>query len=268
MDLASVNDLVAGLAGPQQLQLFSKSTFSATSNSYVDYWGVAGTPAAGATPTTAVACTNATTGALPFVNAASGNNNYLCSGAVNVSSTPHTVFLYDRLAHMAGLNGTISATPQTVGIDLSSGFTGRVSADYSDAEWFVEIYSALGITGRILTITYTDAGGTGSLTTTVTLPSSAIARRIFPVTPSSPMRSVESCQLSGTTGSAGNFGITAMRRIAAVSPQTAYVDFPSTPDPLQFCLKKIPQDACLTLTALTTSSTAPAIAGQFTCFER
>jgi hypothetical protein len=102
------------------------------------HWQVAGLPAEGTTPTAATICTKATPGALlDFTNATGEKSLYMARLFLISSITSTDVQIYDRLAAMGGLSGSLT-TSQTV--DLSAvGMTGRIGkADYSELAWWAE----------------------------------------------------------------------------------------------------------------------------------
>jgi hypothetical protein len=164
-----------------------------------------------------------------FAQQSGGVKSYIGYFSVAVSNATTTVEIHDRLMHMGGLNGT-STTAQTVGIDLStnldnSNLAERIGdTDYSDVNWWLEWYTATGATASTATInvTYND-GTTGSLTAVVlaaTRPASHMIslNTLVPSAASGKfIRAVNSVTLSASTGTAGNFGVTATRIRADLS---------------------------------------------------
>lgn len=75
------------------------------------------------------------------------------------------------------------------------------------------------------------------------------------------IRSVNYVTLSASTGAAGNFGVTAVKRLATVVTQVAnkmeVVRFARESAPL------VPDSACLTLSFLTTATSSGVFVGQF-----
>jgi hypothetical protein len=137
----------------------------------ISYWyQTAGFPSAGLAPTgTATALSNASTGAIPFMQQTSPRTSYL--GDLNASCplAGHTVEIHDRLIQ---ITSTAQTTTQTVtGFALNSFLsTNNIGtrigdANYSDVQWWVENPLAGVNTTITLTInvTYND-GTTGNLT--------------------------------------------------------------------------------------------------------
>jgi len=188
-------------------------------------WTQQGNPVAGAIPTTAAFCTSATVGAVPFTNPTPPQLTYLGHFTFENyynSVNQLAVLMKDRLSHMGGLSGTNTGV-QSVNLTVPSGRL--ISTDLTNAEWFLECYSTLGATPQTLTVTYVN---TSSVTNTVvmSIPASMAAgrvTRIIPTVPSDVIQSITSCQLSGSTGTAGNFGFTCARSILQASTVNASI---------------------------------------------
>lgn len=211
MAIASMDQLVAGLAGGQLLDTY-EATMTCVAGRYQSLWTAGGHPAAGAAPgsTSGLVPTNATAGAIPFSNPGGSLVAYLASFSIS-SSSPETVMLYDRLVHSSGLSGTV-ATAQTVGTPSLTRYTSGVGVGC-----WIEIYTATGATAVTATVSYTNQAGTSGKSGTAAIPASAAAGNMFPVSLASGDTGVESVQsvtLSATTGTAGNFGVTLTYRLA------------------------------------------------------
>lgn len=134
-----------------------------------------------------------------------------------------------------GLSGTLT-TAQTVNLDINTlGATDNISirkgdSNFSDVQWWLEWYTATGATVVTATINVTyDDGSTGNLTgqsLAATRPASHMIplNGLIPSTSSGKyIRGVNNVTLSATTGTAGNFGITATRpRMVLSSPIANY----------------------------------------------
>lgn len=255
--------------GTKQRFTFTKTGVSTNTGSSSSCWrGTGINPAQGAIPTTAAACSNATVGAIPFINPVSGQSTYMAKWSV-LSSVVGSIELHDRLCHMGGLDSTLTTT-QTVNLSLFSmlgtnNLTTRMGkADYSEVQWWIEIYSALGTTtAPTLTIAFTDQNGAAQ-TTTYTLTSSTVsATRALPIIPPAGLfiRSIESVTLSSSTGTAGNFGFTAtIERAGMALPLINHVhDFAVGP-----IFGIVPDSACLNYVFNATGTTGPTLAGSIT----
>lgn len=233
------------------------------------FWKVAGSPGIAATPTSAAACTNTTPGALAFTNPTGGDNSHILHLALAASAI-QSYELHDRLAHMGGLSGT-STGSQTVGIDLhTSGLGGsnnitqrKGRSDFSAVQWFFEWYMATGSTASTATVTYTNQNGTTGRTCTVAFPASIVAGRMIPIIPSSAgdfIRSIQSIQLNGSTGTLGNFGVTATLQRTEASVGVAYTH--SVLDWGGLCCPIIYDSSCLFWIGLAVGTTVTAPVGR------
>ena len=199
------------------LSYIAKSAFENTiaNGTYMSLWTSTGYPTQGAIPTVAATCTSATTGALVFTNPPGGITTYITSLILNGCglNTPGSLMAYDRLQHMGGLSGTV-LTAQTVGLAVPGGR--EALADLSNVEWYVECYTDLGTTSRTLTVAYTNTASVGG-SVNVTIPASYRAGnmlRVVPTTAGDIIQTINTCTLSATTGTAGNFGFTCLVRLA------------------------------------------------------
>lgn len=168
--------------------------------------------ATGATPSTAAALDRDTTGALQGLATQTGNLypvESVCNGGL-ATATTGWVMVADRLSHQGGLSGTV-ITSQTTNLP-----TAALTRDTSGLGVMagLEIYTAIGTTAQTATVSYTNhagisgrtsqavvIGGTNDLGASVFLPISLQDGDLG-------VRSVASVLLSGSTGTAGNFGVT------------------------------------------------------------
>jgi hypothetical protein len=162
-----------------------------------------------------------------------------------MSLVPVGMILYDRLSHMGGLSGT-SVASQTVNLTIPA--SRGIFADDTNAEWYVECYADLGVTSRNLTITYVNTAS-GTNTVVVVIPATMRSGNLIRVSPTvsgDVIQSITSCTLSGTTGTAGNFGFTCSRRLTHSSVTAiSLVDFQ---DAISSGMAQVPNSACLWLT--------------------
>ena len=139
----------------------------------ISYWyQTAGFPAAGLAPSgTATALSNASTGAIPFMQQTSPRRSYLANLKATCPVAGHTVEIHDRLIQ---ITSTSSTTLQNItGFDLNSflatsNIGNRIGdANYSDVQWWLENPAAgTNTTVQInLGVTYND-GTTGTLAVT------------------------------------------------------------------------------------------------------
>jgi hypothetical protein len=240
------SDLINGRANAWYTTAFDKSagTTLGTNNIYSTYKHT-GYPAIGTNPTTTFAtCTSSTTGALRLPSLGSGAYYVDRLSLVLKDTYAQRYAVVDRLAHVGGYVGN-STSLQSFAINVSGVSADRLGAsDYTDLQWFLEGYTAIGATPTTITVTYTNGAGTGSRTTTVTTTDALAAGELLRIVGSGgeSIQSVQSLQLSPSSGTAGNFGITAYREIFA----TTGVPLNSTAQPknwAQTSLAKIQSDA-------------------------
>ncbi len=236
MAFADLGSLLAGMAsGAYRLPFNRNSTSSMIIGSEASLWRGTGFPAQGAVPGAAAICNASTTGALPLAPRTGAQERIISSVAFMGGAVGHTFLIEDRLGHMGGLSGTVT-TAQTVALDIhaniaTNNLAERVGAsDYSEIEWYLEWYTATGSTAATPTasVTFND-GTTGTVNAWVlgatALPASVAASRRYKLatTNGKYIRSVESVTLSATTGTAGSFGVTAVRRLTQLETVVANV---------------------------------------------
>lgn len=161
--------------------------------------------------------------------------------------------LVDRLVHTSGLSGT-SVAAQAVN---STALTRRT--DGVGVMVAIEVYTQIGATPQTATISYTNQDGTAGRSGTISIPANALANEfIGPMTlqaGDTGVLSVQTVTLGGSTGTAGNFGVT-LYYILATIPYSANT-FEERDQVLQ--LQNLPElktDSCLSLlTYATTTAT-------------
>jgi len=242
-----LDSLLAALPSAEH-DVYKASASAEGAGTWRSLWKVAGIPAAGPTPPafgfgSGYVPTRATTGALGQTNPA--GNRYLAN--VNLSaSVVGSLIIYDRLWTCSGF-GTVVTTAQNV-VSGGSLPTGRTPVGASDVELWLEVYTAPGATGATWTITAPDGGGT-SRAYTYTHPSNAESvGQMMPVVPPAAAAAgvgiPTSFQASVSSGTAGDIGITLMRRLAII-PATANVA--QALDAFALGLPEVYDDACLAL---------------------
>ena len=250
-----------------RLVIDKASISSQTTGSYVSLWRATGQPAQGAIPTSAAVCNESTTGGFVIPQQTAPVKSYLGYLEAAMSNVSQTLELHDRLMHMGGLSGTVT-TAQTVNLDLDAnlatyGLADRIGdSDYSDVQWWLEWYAATGSTAVTATVnvTYSD-GSTGNLSA-ISLVANRPASHMInlnvyrPAAVAAYIRDVNSVTLSVTTGSAGNFGVTATRLRGSLFCPIANAKFGANWADIP--ISEVPQSACLfpmLLTSMTTSGT-------------
>lgn len=274
MAIESIDDLVNAMANNRQKLPIGEvaGLTSMIAGQRGSYWHIAGEPRAGVfAPSTGAICDNTTRGAIRFENPTSGMKTYLAKVAL-MSSAVQSFEVHDRLAHAGTLSGTVT-TAQTISIDLhaslaTSNLANRIGAvDYSDVKWWIEHKTATGSTSRTLSVSYTDHEGNSGQTTAVVFPATQAANRMLPIIPlpGDNIRSIQSVQLNGSTGTAGEFAVVATVPLlflqSPVANQYAIYDWTDNK------LLEIPDSSCLFLVAVCTTTTAGIPSGAMTFIQ-
>ena len=255
MAIVSLDQL---LAASNQLKSFGKVSMTAkAAGTFQSLWTAAGLPAAGANPASLamVIPTSATAGALPFVNPAIGLSYISKIGSSQ--QTIGTLILYDRIAHSSGLNGTLTTAQAVNGAALTRHTTGE------DVELFLEVYAPTGATASNVTISYTNSAGVaGRKTPAVAMQVTPVVGQMLPIPlqeGDTGIKSVQSVTLSASTATAGNFGITLVKRIAEIPITVAGAGV--VLDPFALGFPQIENDACLSFMVVTSTTSTGFITG-------
>lgn len=215
MALADLDEYVALEEDPPWRVPFFKVALATTAGRLADSWTTAGP--AGTAPTTAAAPTDATAGALGADMLANLSMTKRILGANISSNRAGTFFLCDRLSHQGGLSGIVTGTVTT---NLPTAALTRYTSG-EGVRIALSIYTPIGSTATTVTVTYTNQAGTGSRVTPATVLGGTGFREAarFLVLPlqagDTGVRSVESINVVATTGTAGAFGVTLFKPIAA-----------------------------------------------------
>jgi len=273
MAITTLEELSTALKTKSQRFIFDKGFGgSASANRFTAQWTIGNLPEAGTAPTTQAVCTNATTGAIPFVNPTGTDKTYIVSVVWPLGNSSATnndsghAHIADRLAHMGGLSGT-STSSQTATLDVSGVSAARKGlANLSEIEWFLEIYSQLGATAATATVnvTYTDAS---SENLSVSVPATPQAGHRMPVVPAAGkwISQINTVTLSVSTGAAGDFGFSAARRLCSVVNDWGQ---PNTQNSaLMMGLPQVPNDACLQVVGMTTGTSLQNFRGMLTLVQ-
>ena len=222
--IENIDNLVKALGNNSSRIVLDKASIaSQTANSFCSLWRATGQPGPGAIPTVVATCNNTTVGTIGFNQQMSPSTSYGAYLEIATGNAAMTMELHDRLASMGGLNGTLT-TAQSVNLDLNTLLaTDNINvrkgdANYSDVQWWLEWYTATGgtIVAATIAVTYND-GTTGNLNA-LSLAATRPASHMIPLNSLIPsaqsgkfIRGIVSVTLSATSGTAGNFGVTATR---------------------------------------------------------
>lgn len=272
MAIESIDALVQALGNNSSRIILDKASIaSQTAGSFCSLWRATGQPGQGAIPTTTATCNNTTIGAINFTQQTAPATSYGAYLDLATGNVAMTLEIHDRLAHMGGLNGTLT-TAQTVNLDLNTlGATDNITerkgdSNFSDVQWWLEWYTATGATVVTATVNVTYNDGTTGALTAQSLVATRPASHMIPLNSLIPsavsgkyIRGVVSVTLSATTGTAGNFGITATRPRMVLSSPIANMKF--TADWAQLGLPNIVNSSALFPIVLTSTTSSGTIRG-------
>lgn len=262
MAITTLDQLVAGLNGGQRLSLYKASLAAKAAGTFQSLWTAAGLPAAGIAPATGSGAvpTNATQGAIAWNSPGGANKGYLARWALG-GATVGSVILYDRLVHTSGLNGTLT-TAQTINTTALTRYNAS-STEKAQVEAWLEWYTATGSTASNVTVSYTNEAGTAARTSvSVAMPVTPSVGQMLPLplqAGDKGVSSVETLTLSASTATAGNFGVTLLRRIAEIPLLIANVN--QSFDALALGMPEIKPGACLALMVLASTTNTGIMAG-------
>jgi hypothetical protein len=162
------------IAGVQPAIFYHKGLNSRNSSVMKSYWGQPGVPGPGSYDSTlnGAVINGPVAGALPFANPGGSDKTYLFRWHGIVPSNATEVWLCDRL-----WNNQFDATVTTLQNITSPTWPARDlygSTDGVGVYFAVENSTAMGAAAPVITVTYTDSGGTGGLTTTITTVTSSL----------------------------------------------------------------------------------------------
>lgn len=260
----------AALASGLVVPIIKVSATAEGAATYHSLWKVANTPAAGANPPLFTAGsgyvpTKATAGALyNFSNPVSGETRIMSLGLVG--ATIGSLWIYDRVWACSGF-GTVITTLQSITTPGTLP-AGRDPNNGLDVFPFGEIYTAPGATTATWTLTGTDAAGNTGRTWTYTHPANAesVGQMVqFMPGGASPaatlgIRVPTGFQCSASSGTAGDIGITLVRRITRPIP-LAIAGLSTDRDYAQLGRCVVYDDACLAVQLLCSTTNTGLIQG-------
>jgi hypothetical protein len=270
MAISTLDGIVNALGNNSSRIVLDKASIASQgAGTFVSLWRATGQPGQGAIPGAAAACNNALTGAVGFTQQTLPATSYGAYFEAATGNASMTVEMHDRLAHMGGLNGTLT-TAQTVGIDFSALSSDNMAkrigdANYSDIQWWLEWYTATGSTAVTATVavTYNDATtGTLSVALAATRPASLMIplNGLIPAAGAGKyIRAITTVTLSATTATAGSFGVTATRPRLAIG--TPIANYKVTADWAALGLPEIPNGSCLFPVVLTSTTSSGTVRG-------
>ena len=265
------DQLIDALANNSSRIVIDKASIAnAAAGQYHSLWRATGQPGQGAIRAAAANCNQSTVGGMKFSQQTAPAKSYLAYLEATSSNAAMTLEVHDRLMHMGGLNGTL-ATAQTVGIDFNGVTADNMAerigdADCSDIQWWLEWYTDTGasVTTATVAVTYSD-GTTGNLTG-VSLAATRRASFMQPLNGLIPaasggkfIRAVNTVTLSASTGTVGNFGVTATRLRGSLFMPIANAKFSA--DWASLPINTIPNSACPLIAVLASTTSTGLLRG-------
>jgi hypothetical protein len=269
MTISTRDQLLNAMAAAAVVLQIDKATIAnAVAQQIFSTWRATGLPAQPAIPTAAAIPVDSDTGSLvTFTNPTSPALSYLPLITLQSSLGAMGFEIHDRVAHYGGLVLNVTTAQTLTGMDIATlGLSAarRGASNYSDLQWWIECYSDGGATASAATInvTYNDAS-TGNLPSTPALGGTLRAGRLIPlhslVTNGKWIKGINSVTLSASTGTAGNFGITVTRPLAATPILVA--NTPYTFDWPQLGFPNVPDDAHLMQLVQTSTTSTGTLRG-------
>lgn len=206
---------------PRERKHFSRGSITASAGKPFSTWRLAGETGTGQLPTTAVAPTNTTDGALKQQNTGGATQRILALtyAAASLSSTPNgLITIADRLGHHGGLDATSTAAQTT---NLPTAPLPRYTTGLH-VQAALEIYVAIGATPTTVQLSnYTsETGESGKVSPPTTFGGTgfnAFEHMIrMPLDGDRGVRAVASVQQAASTGTAGNYGVTLFMPLISV----------------------------------------------------
>ena len=248
------DQLIDALANNSTRIVIDKASIANTvAGQYHSLWRATGQPGQGAIPAAAANCNQSTVGGMRFSQQTAPAKSYLAYLEAVSSTSASTMEVHDRLMDRGGLNGTLTAA-QTVGLDFNGvtadNMVERIGdADCSDIQWWLEWYTDTGATVTTATVAVTYSDGTTGNLTGVSLAATRRASFMQPLNGLIPaaaagkfIRAVNTVTLSASTGTVGNFGVTATRLRGSLFMPIANAKFSA--DWANLPINTIPNSAC------------------------
>lgn len=267
MAIETVDSIVKALGNNSSRMVVDKSSLvNAVAGQFFSLWRTTGFPTQGAIPTTAALCNNALLGAVGFANQLAPASSYLGFLALTSSNSGTSVEIHDRLIHNGGLVLNV-LTSQTVNLPLNLATLGVVAdrigdANYSDIQWWLEVYADGGATAAnaVINVTYND-DTTGNLAVVAVGGTLRIGRMIplIPAVAGKYIKGINSVILSASTTVAGNFGFTATK-IRANAP-LALANKQEIYDWAALGFPEIANDSCLSFIVMPTTTSTGTLRG-------
>lgn len=271
MTITTLDGMFNALANNSSRLVIDKASIAnAAAGQFHSLWRATGQPGQGAIPTAAAVCNSALVGGFNFSQQSAPNTSYIGYLEAVCQYNAVTLEVHDRLMHIGGLNGTLT-TAQAVNLNLNGvtadNMANRIGdANYSDVQWWLEWYTDTGATAATATVNVTYNDGTTGNLTGIALAATRRASFMQPLNGLIPaaaagkyIRAVNSVTLSVSTGTAGNFGVTATRpRVSLASP---LANIKWSADWAALPVSEVPNGSCLFLVQIAGATATGTVRG-------
>ncbi len=256
-------DALAAALSAAEFDMLKASQTAKGAGLFHSLWKAAGIPAAGANPPlfsagSGYTPTRATLGAIGQANPV--GNRYVANANMSCS-VAGSLIVYDRVWACSGFS-TVTTTAQNV---VTGGTlpAGRTPNGANDLELWLEVYTAPGATGATWTVNAPDGGGT-SRAFTYTHPASAeVVGQMMPLVPPAGATAGAGIPTAFTasvsSGTAGDVGLTLLRRLAVIPFPAAAIGVAL--DAFALGLPEVYDDSCLSLMMLCTGTSTGTLLG-------
>lgn len=271
MTITTLDQLFDAMANNASRIVVSKASIAnQVAGQLCSMWRSTGQPGQGAIPgTTPAVPTKATLGAFDFTNQTAPATSYLAWATLYSGNSGGCVEIHDRAAHMGGLVLNVTTAQPITGLDLGSiglDAARRGAADFSDLQWFLEVYTDGGATASNATVSVTYGDNSTGTLNVIAVGGTLRAGRMIPLTPFIPsasqgrkIKAITSVILSASTGTAGNFGFTCTRQRSGKAFTIANT---ATTFTWQDGAPEIPNDSCIMLIVIPTTTSSGTLNGQ------
>jgi hypothetical protein len=262
MAIDTRDKLIAALSSGQKLDFYKASATSEGAGLWHSLWKVAATPASAASPPvytngSGYVPTHDTGGAFPFTNPTPPALSYVTQ-FVAAGATIGKLILYDRLWTCSGITTNATAT---IAITTPEALTRPNSIGLGCEAWG-EVYAACGATAATWTLNYKNTlGSTGAAIYAHPANAEAVGQ-MFPwplqggdIGISQPV----SVTFSASSGTAGDIGVTILRRILEIPLMVANVG--DIYDAFFLGLPQVYDDACLAMMVMCSTTNTGIIQG-------
>ena len=271
MTITTLDGMFNALANNSSRLVIDKASLAnAAAGQFHSLWRATGQPGQGAIPTAAAVCNSALLGGFQYTQQTAPATSYIGYLDAVCSNSSVTLELHDRLIHRGGLVGNV-ATAQTAGVDLNGVTADNMAkrigdVNFSDVQWFLEWYTDTGATVATATVNVTYNDGTTGNLTGVSLAATRRASFMQPLNGLIPgadsgkfIRAVNTVTLSVSTGTAGNFGVTATRPRSSLLCPVANLKWSA--DWAALPVSEIPNSSCLFLLEIAGTSSTGTVRG-------